>query len=102
MEIETLRNLVKWAEAVSSTTMLLHQERELLKAVFAAINEYSIKTVNGTVNKEFNRTNRSQKRVITNGGIQKVQIMLPYYGKPRYKLLSEMKKTFEQIATNWS
>ena len=82
-KIGTLRNLVKRAKTVCSTTMLLHQDIEHLKAVFTGINEYPIKTVNRTVNQEFHRTNRLQERVITNGGVQKVEIMLPYNGKPR-------------------
>ena len=49
-KIGALRNLVKRARTVCSTTMLLDQEIEQLKAVFTGINEYSIKTVNRTVN----------------------------------------------------
>ena len=63
--------------------MLLHREIEHLKEVFTGINEYSIKTVNRTVNQEFHWTHRLQKTVITNVGIQKVQIMLPYNRKQR-------------------
>ena len=44
-KIGTLRNLVKRAKTVCSTTMLLHQDIEHLKAVFTGINEYPIKTV---------------------------------------------------------
>ena len=43
-KIGTLRNLVKRAKTVCSTTVLLHQEIEQLKAVFTGINEYPIKT----------------------------------------------------------
>ena len=44
--IGTLRNRVKRAKAVCSTTMLLHLEIEHLKAVFTGINEYLMKSVN--------------------------------------------------------
>ena len=68
-KIGTLRNLVKRAKTVCSTTMLLHQDIEHLKAVFTGINEYPIKTANRTVNQEFYRKHRLQKTVTTNGGI---------------------------------
>ena len=91
-KIGTLRNLVKRAKTVCSTTMLLDQEIEQLKAVFTGINEYSIKTVNRIINQELHQSQRLQNTVINNGGIQKVQIMLPYNGKQGHKLLSKMKK----------
>ena len=62
-KIGTLRDLVKRAKTVCSTTMLLDQEIEHLKAVFTGINEYSIKTVNRTLNQELHRTHRLQKTV---------------------------------------
>ena len=65
---------------------------EHLKSVFTGTNEYPIKTVNRTVNQELHRTQRLRNTVINNGGIQKVQIMLPYNGKQGNKLLSKMKK----------
>ena len=91
-KIGTIRNLVKRAKTVCSITMLLHQEIEHLKAVFTGINEYSIKIVSRTVNQELHRTHRLENTVINNGGIQKVQIMLPYNRKQVNKLLSKMKK----------
>ena len=91
-KVGTLRNLVKRAKTVCSTTVLLHQEIEHLKAVFTGINEYSIKTVNRIINQELHQSQRLQNTVINNGGIQKVQIMLPYNGKQGHKLLSKMKK----------
>ena len=91
-KIGTLRNLLKRAKTVCSTTVLLHQEIEHLKAVFTGINEYSIKTVNRIINQELHQSQRLQNTVINNGGIQKVQIMLPYNGKQGHKLLSKMKK----------
>ena len=42
----TLRNLVKRAKTVFSTTVLLHQEIEHPKSVFTGIYEYHINTVN--------------------------------------------------------
>ena len=72
--------------------MPLHQEIGHLKAVFTGINEYSIKTVKRTINEELHRTQRLGNTVIKNGGIKKVQIMLPYNGKQGNQLLSKMKK----------
>ena len=72
--------------------MLLHQEIEHLKVVFTGINEHPIKTVNRTVKQELHRTQRLQNTIITNGSIQKVQIMLPYNGKQGNKLLDKVKK----------
>ena len=43
-KIGTLRNLVKRAKTVCSTTVLLHQEIEHLKAVFTRINKYPSRT----------------------------------------------------------
>ena len=91
-KIGTLRNLVKRTKTVCSTTVLLHQEIEHLKAVFTGINEYPIKTVNTIINQELHRSQRLQNTVINNEGIKKVQIMLPYNGKQDNKLLSKMKK----------
>ena len=72
--------------------MSLHQEIEHLKVVFTGVNEYSIKIVNRTVNKELHRKQRLQNTVINNGGMEKVKIMLPYNGKQSNKRLSKMKK----------
>ena len=72
--------------------MLLHQEIEYLKAVFTGINEYPIKTVNRTINQELHRYQKLQNTVINNGGIQKVQIMLPYNGNQDNKVLLKVKK----------
>ena len=80
-KIGTLRNLFKRAKTVCSTTMLLHQEIEHLKATFTGINEYPIMIVNRTVNEELRGTHRLQNTVINNGGILMVQIKLPYNGK---------------------
>ena len=91
-KIGTLRNLVKRAKTACSTTVLLHQEIEHLKAILTGINEYPIKTVIRTINQELHRTQTLQNTVINNRGIQKVQIMLPYNGKQGNKLLSKMKK----------
>ena len=51
-KIRTIKNLVKRAKAACSTTVLLHQEIEHLKAVFTGINEYPIKTINTIINQE--------------------------------------------------
>ena len=91
-KIGRLRNLVKLAKTVCSTTMSLHQEIEHLKAVFTGINEYLIQTVNRTVNQELHQTHRLQNTVTNNGGIENVKVMLPYNGKQGNKLLSKMKK----------
>ena len=91
-KIGTLRNLVKRAKTVCSTTVLLHQEIEHLKAVFTGINECPIKTINRIINQELHRSQRLQNTVINNGGIKKIQIMLPYNGKQGNKFLSKMKK----------
>ena len=91
-KIGTLRNLVKRAKTICSTPVLLHQEIEHLKPIFTGINEYLIKTVNRTTNQELHRSQRLQNTVINNGGIQKVQIMLPYNGKQGNKLHPKMKK----------
>ena len=91
-KVGTLRNLVKRAKTVCSTTVLLHQEIEHLKAVFTGINEYPIKTVNTTINQELHLSQRLQNTVINNEGIKKVQIMLLYNGTQGNKLLSKMKK----------
>ena len=91
-KIGALRNLVKRAKTVCSTTILLHQKVEHLKALFSGINEYPIKIVNRTVNQELYRTHRLQNTVINNGGTQKVQVMLPYNGTEGNKLLFKMKK----------
>ena len=91
-KIGRLRNLVKLAKTVCSTTILLHQEIEHLKVVFTGINEYPIQTVNRTVNQELHQTHRLQNTVTNNGGIENVKVMLPYNGKQGNKLLSKMKK----------
>ena len=91
-KIGALRNRVKRAKTVCSITVLLHQEIEHLKAVFTGINEYPIKTINRIINQELHRSQRLQNTVINNGGIKKIQIMLPYNGKQGSKFLSKMKK----------
>ena len=98
-KVGTLRNLVKRAKTVCSITVLLHQEIEHLKAVFTEINEYHIKAVNTIINQELHRSQRLQNTIINNGGIKKVQIMLPYYGKQGKKLLSKMKKHLNKLLT---
>ena len=89
-KIGTLRNILKRAKTVCSTTMLLHVEIEHLKEVFTGINEYPIETVNRTVYQEHHGTQKLQNAIVNNGGIQKVQMMLPYNGKhimlPYYSL----------------
>ena len=65
--------------------MLLHIEIEHLKEVFTGINEYPIETVNRTVYQEHHGTQKLQNTIVNNGGIQKVQIMLPYNGKQSNK-----------------
>ena len=80
-KIGTLRNLVKRAKTVCSTTMLLNQEIEHLKAVFTGINEYPIKTVNTIITQELHRSQKFQNTVMNNKGIKEVQIMLPCSGK---------------------
>ena len=92
LKIGTLRNLVKRAKIVYSTTVLLHQEIEHLKVVFTGINEHPIKTVNRTMKQELHRTQRLQNTILNNGTLQKVQIMLPYNGKQGNKLLDKVKK----------
>ena len=62
-KIGTLRNLVKRTKTVCSTTVLLHQEIEHLKAVFTGINECPIKTVNTIINQELHRSQRLQNTV---------------------------------------
>ena len=84
--------LVKRTKTVCSTTVLLHQEIEHLRAIFTGINEYPIKTVNTIINQELHRSQRLQNTVINNEGIKKLQIMLPYNGKQGNKLLLKMKK----------
>ena len=91
-KIGRLRSLVKRAKTVCSTSVLLHQETEHLKAIFTGINEYPIKTVNTIINQELHRSQRLQNTIINNEGIKKVQIMLPYNGKQGNKFLSKMKK----------
>ena len=91
-KIGALRSLVKRTKTVCSTSVLLHQEIEHLKAIFTEINEYPIKTVNTIINQELHRSQRIQNTIINNEGIKKVQIMLPYNGKQGNKFLSEMKK----------
>ena len=91
-KIGALRSLVKRTKTVCSTSVLLHQEIEHLKAIFTEINEYPIKTVNTIINQELHRSQRLQNTIINNEGIKKVQIMLPYNGKQGNKFLSEMKK----------
>ena len=91
-KIGALRSLVKRTKTVCSTSVLLHQEIEQLKAIFTEINEYPIKTVNTIINQELHRSQRLQNTIINNEGIKKVQIMLPYNGKQGNKFLSEMKK----------
>ena len=92
LKMGTLRNLVKRAKIVYSTTVLLHQEIEHLKVVFTGINEHPIKTVNRTMKQELHRTQRLQNTILNNGTLQKVQIMLPYNGKQGNKLLDKVKK----------
>ena len=91
-KIGALRSLVKRTKTVCSTSVLLHQEIEQLKAIFTEINEYPIKTVNTIINQELHRSQRLQNTIINNEGIKKVQIMLPYNGKQGNKFLSKMKK----------
>ena len=91
-KIGALRSLVKRTKTVCSTSVLLHQEIEHLKAIFTEINEYPIKTANTIINQELHRSQRIQNTIINNEGIKKVQIMLPYNGKQGNKFLSKMKK----------
>ena len=91
-KIKTLRNLVKRAKTVCSTTVLLHQEIEHLKVLFTGTKEYPIKTVKRIINQELYRSQRLQNTVINNGDIKKIQIMLPNNGKQGNKLLSKMKE----------
>ena len=91
-KIGALRSLVKRTKTVCSTSVLLHQEIEHLKAIFTEINEYPIKTVNTIINQELHQSQRIQNSIINNEGIKKVQIMLPYNGKQGNKFLSKMKK----------
>ena len=91
-KIGTLQNLVKQAKTACSTKVLLYQEIEHLKVVFTGTNEYPIKTVIRTINRELHRTQALQNKVINNRGIQKVQIMVPYNGNQGNKRLSKMKK----------
>ena len=74
-KIGALRSLVKRTKTVCSTSVLLHQEIEHLKAIFTEINEYPIKTVNTIINQELHQSQRIQNTIINNEGIKKVQIM---------------------------